>query len=181
LGLAAAALAIAAWALAGPGPGAEPSGAAGSPVTAALSKQGDLRMKNQRDGEPILIASNLAPGDPQERGVRITNTGARAAFSVQKRNLRGTPGPNGGSIVDVLRLRVLRVRPGTGGGDLAYGGRLSEMPKLQLGTWKHQHHRRYRFKVKLPDRGVPPSPVTGDNLFQGSTARVKFVWKAAQP
>lgn len=176
-----AALAVAVWAVAGPGPAAERSPAAGNPVVASFSKKGDLRMRDQRNGEPILIASDLAPGDQQKRGVRITNTGARGRFSVEKRNLTSQPGPNGGDIEDVLILRVVRVRPGTGGGDLAYAGKVSDMPPLDLGVWKRHHHGRYRFKVILPDTGPPPSPVTGDNLYQGSEASVKFVWQASQP
>ena len=45
---------------------------------------------------------------------------------------------------------------------LEYGGALEDMPPLALGRWHHAEHRRYRFRVKLPDRGSPPSPTTGD-------------------
>lgn len=170
------ALAAAAWALVG-GRHVDAPAVRDAPA-AVFSAQGDVEMENEREGEPILVARKMIPGEPRVGAVQITNVGASGRYSLRKTDLTGEPGPNGGRLENVLRLRVRRACPRCPQRyPLEYGGALKDMPPLTLGRWHRSEHRRYRFRVKLPDRGAPPSPITGDNRYQGSRAKVRFVWR----
>jgi hypothetical protein len=174
-------LAVAAWAIAGALPGDAPRDILPGPTLVA-GDGGNLRMWNSRDGTHILMAANLEPGGPRVRSVRIANTGRSAGrFSVVKRQFLSVPGPNGGRLRRTLRLRVTRAPSALGPRQVVYSGRLRNMPRLDLGVWEPQESRRYRFVVKLPDSGTPPTPTGGDNAYQGSQAQVRFVWQAVAP
>jgi hypothetical protein len=171
------ALAAAAWALAGGRTVDEPAVVPGAPA-AVFSAQGDVEMDNERDGEPIMVARKMIPGEPRVGAVQITNLGDPGRYSLRKTDLTGVPGPNGGRLEKVLRLRVRRVCPRCPERyPLEYGGAIKNMPQLALGRWYGSERRRYRFRVRLPDGGPPPAPTTGDNRYQGSRAKVRFIWR----
>jgi hypothetical protein len=58
-------------------------------------------------------------------------------------------------------------------------GRLGELHQRQLGSIAPGQARRHRFTATLPDRGAPPSFVTGDNAYIGSALTVRYTWRAS--
>jgi|Tabmets5t2r1_1033131.scaffolds.fasta_scaffold10516_3 spore coat-associated protein N len=139
---------------------------------------GTLSMSNSKDGGAIVTAGGMAPGDTLAGDVRISNTGDLAgAYSLSQSNLADSPGPAGGALSSALDVLVQDVTnlaaPAT-----VYSGKLATMGPRDLGTWGPGAARTYRFTVSLPDGGPPPSPVTGDNAYQGSAVSVKYDWTA---
>jgi hypothetical protein len=143
------------------------------------------RIWNSKQGMPIVSAGYLEPGESAAGKVRVANRGpGSAALSLSARGLRDFPGPNGGLLSSALRLRVNLVplhkarsmRPVKR--KRIYRGALAEMPTLRLGTWRPGTIRRYKFRVRLPNRGLPPTPTTGDDAYQGSRTRLRFLWSA---
>jgi hypothetical protein len=139
---------------------------------------GTLAMSNAGEGGAIVTAAGMAPGDSRAGDVTISNTGDLAgAYSLSQSNLTDTPGPAGGALssgLDVLVQDVTNLAaPAT-----VYSGKLAAMGPRALGTWAAGAARTYRFTVSLPDGGPPPSPITGDNAYQGSAVSVKYDWTA---
>jgi spore coat-associated protein N len=139
---------------------------------------GTLSMSNSKDGAAIVTAGGMAPGDTLAGDVRISNTGDLAgAYSLSQSNLADSPGPAGGALSSALDVLVQDVTnlaaPAT-----VYSGKLAAMGPRDLGTWDPGAARTYRFTVSLPDGGPPPSPTTGDNVYQGSSVSVRYDWTA---
>ena len=148
---------------------------------AILLRGGDgaLGISNSAKGRAILTGSDMRPGDVVRGRVRVTNgSSARARLFLSKRIRDGSLGPNGGRLASQLTLRVRRTRKPTRRPRTEYWGSLARMPATDLGRWRSGSTRRYRFRVKFPDGGVPLSPVGGDNAYQGASTKVRFVWRA---
>jgi spore coat-associated protein N len=153
-------------------------GAANAMRLSAGNSGGVLELSNSRNGAAILTAANLKPGDTRTGAVTITNTGSLdAAVSLSKANLVDQPGPRGGALSGVLRLRVEDISSATP--KLVYDGALGAMPKLALGEFaKKSAGRTYRFTLTFTRGPVPTTPASGDNRYEGSSTRVDFVWVA---
>lgn len=144
---------------------------------------GPLRVSSSKRGRPIVSGPNMQPGDVVRGQVRVENAGEdRGKLSLSRRGLSDVPGPNGGRLSTALSLRIMRVRPKPARPHsrkrTVWEGSLSRMPKISLGEWRPGKSRRYRFRIELPDGGLPPSPTSEDNAYQGSSAKVGFVWTA---
>lgn len=146
----------------------------GAPQVQAYAR-GALSLKNSRNGAPIFSASNLAPGGSVTGAVTISDTGRLSgSLALSSSNLLDRPGPNGGRLGLLLDLRIDDV---TGGTDRPiYAGKLAAMPRQELGCLRRGGKRIYRFTATFPDGGLPPSPTTGDNAFQGSAVSVDYLW-----
>jgi hypothetical protein len=168
------ALAAAAFALAWSGEPNEPS-----PMLALTGQHGAIEIANSKPGHAILSAQNMSPGDVARGKVGVRNVGSMYAEVSLAAHLKGGQGPNGGELGDSLMIRVRRPRSPRRPAMNVYRGRLVEMPAIDLGRWRPGGSRRYRFMVSWPDRGSRPQNLFDDNLFQGSWARVRFIWMAS--
>ena len=137
---------------------------------------GALSHSNSKEGAAILTASGMVPGDTETGRVTIQNTGdVSGKFRLSKSNLSDTPGPNGGKLSQVLRLKIV---DSTRTARTIYNGALNAMPSIYLGTWEADEQHTYSFTVTFPNGGTPPSATTGDNAYQGSSTKVQFNWDA---
>jgi spore coat-associated protein N len=136
---------------------------------------GTLSQSNSKEGAAILTASGMVPGQSSDGTVTIKNTGdVSGAFTLSASGLTDNPGPNGGKLSDVLKLKVVDMGPGT----TVYDGPFASMPKQNLGSWAPAEQHSYRFTVTFPNGGTPPSETTGDNAYQGSSTSVTYTWDA---
>ncbi len=136
---------------------------------------GVLSHSNDKDGSAILTASNMKPGDVVSGTVTIENTGTLAGvFSLTATNLTDTPGSNGGKLSDVLVITILD------GSDELYAGPINNIGTLNAGTYDPGDEHTYTFTVTFPDSGPPGGSTSGDNLYQGSSMSIDFVWTAMQ-
>lgn len=140
----------------------------------ATFTSGVLSHLNSRSGRAILTATGMRPGQSRQGTVRITNTGTLAGdFSLAATDIIDTPGPNGGRLSDVLRLRIDRT---TATAYTVYDGLLRDMPEIALGTWDPRRAVTLRFTVTFPNGGVAASGTEGDNLYQRSRTSVRYLW-----
>lgn len=173
-----AALALAVAALSGR-PDAEPD----TPTLNVINSSGEVLMKNDSDGQPILTVTNLAPGQTASGEVTLQNVGtARGYFYLAPHGLTSPPGPNGGGLADNLILRVFLTKGGVT--SQKYGGALSKLTKIPVGRFSPGESGTYQFVVQAKDTGIPapptPSrPVRGDNKYQGTDAGIDFRWSAS--
>jgi spore coat-associated protein N len=137
---------------------------------------GSLSHSNSNEGAAILTAAGIVPGDTETGRVTIKNTGdVSGKFRLSTSNLSDTPGPNGGRLSKVLRLKVV---DRTSTPRTIYNGAYNAMPSIGLGTWAKDEEHTYNFTVTFPNGGVPPSPTTGDNAYKGSSTKIQFNWDA---
>ena len=84
------------------------------------------------------------------------------------------PGSNGGSLFNVLKLKV------DDGATNIYNGNLKDFTSKALGTFAPNDTHTYTFTITFPDGGVPGGNTTGDNAYQGSSTTAEFDWTAVQ-
>lgn len=150
-------LVVAAW-LAGDGGGARAAlGQATGPLVAVA-----------RGNAAVLVAEGLRPGDARAGEVTVTNAGdASGAFALSASDLVDTSPRLSG----VLDLAVRDVTPGRAVAPV-YTGAVADLRTVELGTLAQGETRRYRFTVSFPSG----RPEAIDNLYQGASTAVTFVW-----
>jgi hypothetical protein len=125
---------------------------------------------NSRDGQAILTASELGPGDSVSGQVRISNAGdGPGEFTLTQRLRSETAGLGGGRLFDRLSLLVRRL---DGAGELVYSGPLSAMTQSGVGTIESGEARDYEFVVSFPHGSA-------DDAAQSSSVSVDYEWTAA--
>lgn len=154
--LAAGAVALAAERHGGEGPRAKPVAFASGAIAS-----------NSRDGQAILSASNLRPGDSVQGQVTIANQGdGPGEFTLLQRLRSEAAGPGGGRLFDRLTVEVR----GTGGaGGLVYSGPMSALAAAPLGRFEQGDSRTYSFVVSFPSG-------SGDDAFQAASVSVDYEW-----
>jgi hypothetical protein len=153
-------------------------GAAGIRETSMTVVNGPISMTNSAAPGAILTAGPMRPGGSTQGTVTIKNGGDPASYRLSKSHLVDQLGPNGGALSGRLDLLIQDLaHPATP----VYSGKLRDMPIYTLGTFAKGEARTYRFTATLPNGGQPPSPTTGDNVYQGSQASVEFDWTATAP
>ena len=167
-----AALAVVAGGCAQPGVSTQPR--------AEISQaSGDFSISNSRDGQAIFRADGLAPGGTVSGTVELTNTGRLPGeLGIEQADIRDRPGRNGGLLSQAVELAVQDVSNPSDAITM-FAGRLGELHERKLGSIAPGQARRYRFTATLPDRGAPPSFVTGDNAYIGSALTVRYTWRAS--
>jgi hypothetical protein len=163
-------------------PGAPPS--AEAPAYALTAKgRGEIELRTTAAGRPILTAPRLVPGDTVSGRVIIRNTGETATrLKLARRRLVEKAGLNGGRLATRLRVALTEItqrKPDRIRRLQIYHGRVSELRRLALKPLEAGAKRTYAFEVTMLDGGLPSSPETGDNAFQGASVGVDFVWLAA--
>ena len=136
----------------------------------AVSSTGAIQHSNSRDGQAVLSAANMRPGDSAGGTVTIANSGnGSGAFTLETSGLTDVPGPGGGRLASALRLSVRD----EGSARTVYSGSLDGLSAVALGTWAADESRTYRFDVSLP------SSAPAQNSLQASNARIAFRWRSA--
>lgn len=151
------------------------------PYAEVSQASGDLTVVNSKDGQAILRARGLAPGESARGTVSLMNTGTLAGDLVLEQvQLRDRPGPGGGLLSEGVQLAVRDV---TNPADVitVFAGQLGVLDDRTLGQVAPSQSRTYMFTARLPDNGPPPSATGGDNAFNGSSLSVRYAWKATAP
>jgi hypothetical protein len=130
--------------------------------------KGAVSLSNSRNGSAVLSAANMAPGQSVSGTVSIFNKGKKSgALRLSPVNLNSPTGPGGGSLADVLRVRI---EDQTGGG-IVYQGPLRSLPVTPLGGIRKKARRTYLFTASLPD-------AVGDG-YAGTSAQADLRWTAS--
>lgn len=132
---------------------------------------GSMSQVNSADNEAIMGAVDMVPGNQVTGVVSIQNAGdARGDFVLTADDVHDTPGSGGGKLSGRLQLQVFE-------GNVEksiYTGLLVDLD-VDLGTWKPDEERSYRFVVTLPGGSSGAG-----NSYQGSRVTATFVWDAVQ-
>ena len=177
--LIAAALGVATAAVILPTDDSQPEPAPDLELTA--NKRSTLGLKTSRRGSPILTAPRLVPGESASGRIKVRNRGAHTLrLKLIRRRLIDRPGPQGGRLSDALTVQIHRMR-GKGRSRRrarpVYSGPVTKLRRVRLRRLQPGAKQRYRFVVAMREGGIPSSPASGDNAFQGSSASVDFVWR----
>jgi spore coat-associated protein N len=165
------------------GSGADFTASSANPANTFAS--GTLSILNEKDGEAVLSASNMRPGDPAQTGtVDITNDGSlTGTFTLARGAVTNTDA--GAPLAAKLNVTVVDCGAYAGAtaptcGDLGetvlYTGTLADMGTAgheitSLGSFASGAERRYRFSVALDS--------SAGNAYQGASATAEFDFNAA--
>jgi hypothetical protein len=171
------ALAVAAFASSSWKSEGEPTASSGPRLDLAGQQ---LRFAQTRANQTLIRLPNAKPGQIARGTTTVSVTGARANLSIAVNNLSDIAGPNGGKLVASRRLwiDVRCVAKPCPRSPVGYRGPLALMGTQSLGRWAPGTVRTYSVRVWLLRGGMPPSSISGDNLFQGSRARFGLLWRA---
>jgi Ca2+-binding RTX toxin-like protein len=127
-----------------------------------------LSIVNSRQGQAVLNAANMAPGEAVSGMVSLQSKGtASAALALFSANLTSPPGPGGGSLAGALQLRI---QDQTGGGGTVFSGTLDSLSAVALGGIGKGQRRTYLITASLP--------AEIGNEYAAASAKVDFVWNA---
>lgn len=149
------------------------------PTLAAATTKPDketphISLSNSRPNAAILSMSRMVPRSSAAGTVTVANTSKRSgAFSLSPRVTADVAGPRGGRLAGRLEVLVQDERTRA----TAYAGPLSAMGRVSLGSWTPGEGRSYLFTVRFP---ASASPRTPDDLVQGSSTTVEFLWDAVE-
>jgi spore coat-associated protein N len=135
---------------------------------------GSLTIENSLEGQAILHATAMAPGQSRTGQVTITNSGNIAAdFTLADSAVTNSPGPTAFSTVAQLVIQDISdpAVPIT-----IYAGSLGGLTPIALGNFGVGDARTYRFTVTFP-QGSPAV----DNPLQGASSSVEYDWSATAP
>jgi hypothetical protein len=151
---------------------AAPRGAESPRMVMTSAASGGLTVSNSRDGEAILGAQGMRPGDRVTGTVRIGNASTLPAeLSLSRAAEAETPGVGGALLSARLQLLVQDVTAGPAPLTV-YNGQLTEMGLIPLGAFAPGESRDYLFAAFLPNGGAADDALQGARLSQG------FVWRA---
>jgi hypothetical protein len=165
LAASAAVMAVAGAAIALPG-----KDAAQSPEPVLARVTAPLAHSNSRDGQAILTAANLRPGEQRTGEVTIKNEGHAGVLYLVAHGPVDSSSPSGQRISDRLSMTIADT---TGNVRTLAVGPLSTIATCQaLGELAAGEQRTYRFTVTFPEGGAGGA----DNGLAGATARVDYEW-----
>jgi hypothetical protein len=146
-----------------------------APSLRTVAASGPVTLVNSRNGQAILTASDMAPGDWTTGSVWLRNDGRSSArLGLARSRIVDTPGLGGGRLGSRLRLSVYER------GALRWAGGLASMRPVSLGTLRPRQTRSFRLIALFPNGGTPPGSFAGDNAFRSASTRVRFDWGAEQ-
>ncbi len=135
---------------------------------------GLLAITNSLDGQALLTATAMAPGESRVGQVTITNSGnIPGDFTLSDSALTDSPAPTPFSSVAQLLIQDISTPalPVT-----IYAGTVAGLTPVPLGTFATAEARTYRFTVTFPN-GTPAH----DNPLQGASTTVRYDWTASAP
>lgn len=128
---------------------------------------GALQLESSRDGQAVLMASGLRPGDVADGTLTLTNRAAGPQqLTLSTSGLVDTAGAGGGVLSQWLDLRVER------DGEVVYAGKLADLPELDLGELAPGSVTPFRLAVAVPEQG----PAV-DDAYAGSGVEVAWSWR----
>jgi hypothetical protein len=147
---------------------------------------GAIVHSNSNANSFIFHASNMAPGSSTSGTVTLTNQDAiPGQFVLSESNLLDTHlGLGGGGLAQQLTLQIQDItdpanpitRYPVPNPDGPIDPKLADIGTLHLATILSGETRTFKFTATFPDGGIPASPTTGDNLYQGAAMSVEFDW-----
>jgi hypothetical protein len=144
------------------------------PELGRLATDGSLTLASDRPGVALLTVDRFKPGDSVSGNVSLTNEGdMTGALALGVTDLVDRPGPYGGRLSRVLRLRVEDVS----GARAPLETAIDRAPALALGRLDARETRAYRVTATFPDSG----PFASDNLQQGSSLELALTWRLSAP
>lgn len=148
----------------------------GREATVRAAADGALSVTGRADGAPVFTLEGAGPGSRGEGRMEVTNPlGTASTLQLRGTGVTDAPGPLGGTLREVLLLRVFE---GAAGDEvLRFAGRPSELTPIDLGGIGPGATRSFRFAVEWVDGGAPAGPGLGDNALQG--ARTSMGWAFA--
>ena len=141
-----------------------------------MSAEGPVTLGSNKSGRALLEGESIKPGDSITGLVTLTNEGDETgALALAIDGLQDSPGIYGGSLSNVLRIRLE---------DLTSGGQpvettLTRSAPIELADLGGRQSRTYRVIAHFPDTGRPAGPALGDNLQQGASVEVGLAWNLA--
>ena len=161
----------AAWATLGP------TGALGvddpGPVAALRASAPGNLLGNSREGQPILVARGMAPGESRAGNVTISNTSdGDAAISLAARDL--VDAPSSTPLSALLDLDVSDVTAPAAPRRVWIGKLRALTTPVALGTYPAGSQHVYRLTVTFPGGRSPAL----DNPYQGASTSLGFAWAA---
>jgi hypothetical protein len=132
-----------------------------------LAASGIMDQSNDLDGEAILTAEQLLPGDSAEGAVTISNVGdADGAFTLTASNL--VDDPVDPAFSEVLTLTI------SDGSEAVWNGPLADVDSepIALGTWAAGEEHTYTFSVTFAAGST--------NEYQDAQTTLDFTWDAIQ-
>jgi spore coat-associated protein N len=130
---------------------------------------GELSLQNSHEGQAIIGAEDVAPGDSATGTVTLSNTGSLAGtLSLSASELSDTPGPGGGPLSAQLQLVVEDLSAGS----TVYNGPLTSLGTLALGALGPGAAKPYRLTTSLP--------ASADNSVAGASMSVAYTWTAEE-
>jgi spore coat-associated protein N len=139
-----------------------------------LRAAGSLTIDNSLDGQALLNASAMSPGESRVGQVTIANSGnIPGDFTLLDSALSDS-----GSVVPFSTVAQLLVQDVTNPGlpVTIYSGTLAGLGPIALGSFAAGEARTYQFTVTFPN-GTPAQ----DNPLQGATTTVENDWAASAP
>ena len=134
---------------------------------------GIMKIEDDVNGGAFLDLHGLMPGHDMTGTVTIKNAGdADGAFTLSKTNVRDS------DLVNKLSQKVTVDVVDVTSGNLVYSGKLGNMNTRNAGTILKGDSHTYSFTVKFPQGGTPADENSGDNLYQGDSLLVDYVWEA---
>jgi hypothetical protein len=142
-----------------------------SPEPVLARTSAPLAHSNSRDGQAVLTASNLKPGERRSGEVTITNEGHPGALYLVAHEPHDTPAASGLRLSERLQLTIADTS-GASSRTIA-DAPLSTVERCHpLGELAAGESRTYRFSVEFPDGG----PKGADNGYAGASATVDYEW-----
>ncbi|WP_205695895.1 hypothetical protein [Conexibacter sp. SYSU D00693] len=135
---------------------------------------GILKAGSDKDGQAILTASNLVPGQSATGSVTISNTGnvAGNGWKVAQAVTGTTAGddPHSDASASLKDVAVLKVATG---GTTVYEGTVAGFTGADLEAIPAGGSRQYDFTVTFPGSGA------NDNAYEGSSFTTSYTWSAS--
>jgi hypothetical protein len=140
-----------------------------------MAAAGAVTLAGSDDSTAILHAERLRPGQSASGRVTLGNVGETPGrLSLLRTGMLDVPGRGGGRLSDVLSLQVDEL--GGAAPRLIWAGGLRGPDVIDLGLLPAGSTQTYRLTVTLPDTGLPPGPLGGDNALQGASVTVDWTW-----
>lgn len=146
-----------------------------APVSSAEGNGATLSLDAGSPGTvPVIALRDARPGSAATMTLRVINTGTRAEpLTLVPGSVTDQPGALGG-----LLSRRLVLRLSDGDGRVRTSSPLATVRPTALGAVPPRASRTWRLTLEFPDGGPPGSPVTGDNVFQGSGVGIRLEVRA---
>ena len=137
---------------------------------------GNLSHENSKPNDGMILSvDKLIPGGPAGTGtVTITNDGdVKGLFTLSKDGIDDSDDDNPLSEKLIVTIEDISDAPVE-----IYEGTIADMLEQDMGDIDSGQSREYRFSVRFPEGGPPPSATTGDNAYKGDSVEVDYQWES---